>query len=217
MLERYPGAIWRPGPLWKVGYSFAGESGPKRGDVKHSAEGWWAGIHSVLDGPAASSWQFTVGFDRVEQHYPSRAHCYHAGDTDDDGGVAANLDLVGIEHLGKGTPLTPYQIEETAKLTYWLAEQEGRDIFERFDGWTPDEAGVWVLAEHKEVSNTWTACPSDRIPWPAVFRELEKLMVDSKALARLTAAIATWQAYAAQGVPCPPRVLAELHYVLHLS
>lgn len=180
-MDWYPGAIRRLGPTWKVGYSFVGESGPKRGDTKHSAEGWWPGIHSALDGPDRKSWQFTIGYDRVEQHYPRRAHCWHAGDVDDDGGVAANIDLDGIEHLGMaGTPLTAYQIEETAKLSYWLAEQEERDTFERFDGWSPDEAGLWLLVEHNEVSDYPTACPSNRIIWPQVFMELEKLMISKE-------------------------------------
>lgn len=154
----------RPGPAWKVGYSFVGEMGPKRGEVDHSAEGWWPGIYSALDGPLPKSWHFTIGLGRSEQHYPIQAHCWHAGDVDDDGGVAANLDFVGKEHLGvAGQPLIPYQVDMTTRITEWCAKQEGRNRFRRFDGWDPDEPGLWLLAEHKEVSDVYTECPSDRM------------------------------------------------------
>lgn len=170
---RYPQATWRPGPDWKVGYSFQGESGPKRGDVKHSAEGWWDGIHSVLDGPRTASWHFTIGLDRCEQHYPIDAYCWHAGDVDDDGAVAANIDLVGIEHLGvAGQPLTPYQIDMTAKISRWCAEQFGLDAFARY----PTQDGVWTLVEHREVSDVPTSCPSGRIPWDRIIVALEAPM-----------------------------------------
>ncbi|KKK88012.1 hypothetical protein LCGC14_2747500, partial [marine sediment metagenome] len=168
LTEWAPFATRRNGPSWKVGYSFAGEGGPKRGDVKHSADGWWGGIHSVLDGPKPVSWQFTVGFDRTEQHYPISAHCYHAGDTDDDGGVAANIDLVGIEHLGISDVLTPYQREMTVRISQFCAEQFGLRTFARY----PQQQDVWTLVEHNEVSNLPTNCPSGRIPWSAIIRML---------------------------------------------
>jgi hypothetical protein len=171
--EWCPFAVRRPGPAWKVGYSFCGEQGKKRGEVKHSAEGHWGGIHAGLDGPALKSWQFTVGYDRMEQHYPFRAHCWHAGDVDDDGAVAANVDLVGVEHLGfAGELLTDYQIDATAKLTIWLMEQEGhRDI-----ALYPIQGGLWTLAEHGEVSDTWTACPSGRIPRRIITEKVREYM-----------------------------------------
>ena len=156
-----PFATRRDGPAWKVGYSYQGEGGPKRGDVKHSAEGYWPGIYSRLDGPDRASWHFTVGYDRVEQHYPITAFCWHAGDVDDDGGVAANIDLVGIEHLGvRGEPLTPYQVEMTTKITRWCADQFLLRTFSRY----PAQDG-WTLVEHNQVSDVATACPSARIPW----------------------------------------------------
>ncbi len=189
-----PFAVRRAGPAWKVGYSFVGEAGPKRGDVKHSAEGYWAGLYSALDGSAFKSWHFTIGYDRTEQHYPFRAYCWHAGDVDNDGAVAANLDLVGIEHLGMaGEALSPYQVDMTVRITQWCAEQEGRGTYRRFDGWDPDESGLWLLAEHKQVSDVYTACPSNRIPWGiiipaveededmAVMEEIERLRAELKA------------------------------------
>ena len=164
-----PSAIRHHGAPVKVGYT-SGASGPKRGDVKHSAEGGWGGIHAVLaDLSRQSSWQFTVGYDRIEQHYPYIAHCWHAGDADDDGGVAANIDLVGIEHLGMaGTPLTDYQVAATVQISEWCAEQEGITRFARY----PEQAGVWTLAEHNQVSDVPTACPSGRIPWDTILKAL---------------------------------------------
>jgi len=156
----------------KVGYVSLGHGirGPKRGDAKHSAEGYWGGIHQALDNLARrASWHFTVGYDRTEQHYEVSAHTWHSGDVDDDGGVRGNVDLVGIEHLGMaGDPLTDYQVEMTERLSRWCAEQFGRDAkFTRY----PDQSG-WVLVEHNEVSDVPTACPSGRIPWARILRDL---------------------------------------------
>jgi len=175
MSEWAPFAVRRDGPAWKVGYSFIGEAGPKRGQVNHSAEGYWAGLYSALDGPLQKSWQLTVGYDRVEQHYPISAHCWHAGDVDDDGAVAANLDFIGVEFLGMaGEGLSPYQVDMAVRIPQWCAEQEGRSIFRRFDGWDPDEPGLWLLAEHNEVSDVPTACPSGRIPWAQIMRRVKE-------------------------------------------
>jgi len=169
MADWAPFATRRDGPAWKIGYSFPGEGGPKRGDAKHSAEGWWPGAYSVLDGPRRASWHFTVGLERIEQHYPVSAHCWHAGDVDDDGAVAANIDLVGIEHLGlAGQALTVYQVETTTRISQWCAAQFGVSGFARY----PVQAGVWTLVEHNEVSDVATSCPSGRIPWPDILRRL---------------------------------------------
>ena len=156
-----------------VGYEGNGRFGPKRGSVNHSAEGTnWDVIHDLL---LTKSWTFTIGYDRVEQHHPWNVNCWHCTDTDDDGGIMGNFELVGKEHLGMaGQPLTPYQVQETIKLDRWLAAQNGRDTFRRFDGWEPNEAGVWVECEHNEVSNTHTACPSGRIPWPVIMAALQE-------------------------------------------
>lgn len=170
MSDWAPFAVRRDGPAWKVGYSYAGEAGPKRGDVKHSAEGYWPGLYSVLDGPRRASWHFTVGFGRIEQHYPLSAHCWHAGDVDDDGGVAANIDLIGDEHLGvAGEPLTPYQVDGSALISRWAAEQNGLYRFARY----PTQNDVWTLAEHNQVSDVPTACPSNRILWEPIFAALQ--------------------------------------------
>ncbi len=179
----YPGAVRVPGPIEKTGYAFPGETGPKRGETKHSADGYWGGIYSVLfDLERRASWHFTIGYDRVEQHFAIDVHCWHAGDTDDDDGVAANFDLVGVEHLGRGrpqrlwTPLTAWQENETIKLSSWLGAQFGRTEFVRFPtlDLATDVPGMWLETEHNEVSNSFTWCPSNRINWPAIMAELNK-------------------------------------------
>jgi len=169
----YPKAVrWLGNPA-VTGYppSIGGTTAPKRGAVEHSAEGKsWDVIHDLL---LTKSWHFTVGYDRVEQHHPCNVNCWHGADTDDDGGVRANIDLEGIEHLGiAGEPLTPWQIGATVDLNRWLGAQYDRHTFRRFDGFDPDEPGVWLMCEHNEVSNTYTACPSGRIPWPEVMGRL---------------------------------------------
>ena len=93
------------------------------------------------------------------------AHCWHGNDTDDDGDVRANIDLVGVEHEGGGPgnesePLTVAQLEATIKLTAWMAAQFELTRFERFG--YHGRADAWLLVEHNEVGNTPTACPSGR-------------------------------------------------------
>ena len=162
----------RDGPTQKIGYAI-GKTSPKRGEIKHSAEGGLAGIFSVLDNLANdASWQFTIAYDKIYQHYPVEANCWHGNDTDDDQNVRANIDLVGIEHLGKaGEPLTPYQIDATVALTVALAKLTGRTPM-RF----PQQSG-WTMAEHNELGNTPTACPSGRIPWGTIHDRLFPVVV----------------------------------------
>lgn len=163
-----PFAVQRPGPVWKAGYPSLFLPGvPKLGEVKHSAEGGWAGAHSVLDGTARSSWQFTIG-EYIEQHYPVDAYCWHGGDLDDDGGVRANIQLVGVEHLGmRPTPIDDTQVALSAKLSRWLMETNGYTLAVRGLG-----AGAWSLYEHNEVSDVPTACPSGRIRWPELMAQI---------------------------------------------
>src|SRR5262245_13228648 len=124
----YPGAWHYPGPASKAGYP-GQATAPKRGEVKHSAGGYLDGAHSVLMNlDIQSSWQFTIAYDHVEQHYPLDACTWHGNDTDPDGDVKANIDLVGIEHLGvAGEPLTAYQTQATIDLSRWMAAQYGLD------------------------------------------------------------------------------------------
>jgi hypothetical protein len=185
----YPGAIRRPGPPEKVGYSHVGESGPKRGTVVHSAEGWWSGSHAVLDDlDRRASWHFTVGTDgMLEQHYPITFHCWHAGDVDDDGGVAANVDLIGIEELGMaGTPLSVPQNRVTADVIKWSANEFALAEFGLWTDWDM-QAYVWLLAEHNWVSDVYTACPSDRVVWEELFKLLGGEAMTDEEKARMVA------------------------------
>lgn len=175
-----PGAEKRPGPVAKIGYPAFGNKGPKRGDVKHSAEGTAAGLLVVLNGARRASWHFSVLKDgTIWQHYPINAHCWHAGDVDDDGGVKANVELVGIEHEGvAGQRLTAAQVEATLKITRYCA-----NYFDRLGSYARYPimpADGWTLVEHNEVSDTYTACPSDRIPWTEIISELEDDMTTYK-------------------------------------
>ncbi len=170
-----PEAIKKPGHPDKVGYDELGfgNKGPKRGTVVHSAEGWRTELlRLVKDINRRASWHFSVLTDgTIWQHYPIDAHCWHAGDTDDDGGVRANIELVGIEHEGvAGEPLTEYQVEMTVEITKFCA-----DFFDRtsaYERYPVMPADGWTLVEHNEVSNVATACPSGRIPWEYVMEIL---------------------------------------------
>lgn len=153
------------GPVWKVGYSYQGEQSPKRGVVPHSAEGYLPGLMSALNGPKAKSWQFSILYDEILQHYPVSANCWHAGDVDDDGGVAANIDLVGIEHLGMADdPLMVFQVNALVRLYAWLQKEHGFGAYALRDT-------VW---EHKWVSDDPTSCPSYRIPHTTIARLLQE-------------------------------------------
>lgn len=171
-----PFAVRRDGPASKVGYPGRLHA-PKRGEVKHSAVGSVAGAFQVLDNHSInSSWHFTVDKGgTVFQHYPLTVNCWHGNDTDSDGAVAANFDLIGIEHEGgppgnESEPLTDEQVRATVMVSQWAAAQFG---FERF-GRYPEQAGVWTLAEHNQVGNSPTACPSNRIPWPRILAMLNE-------------------------------------------
>ncbi len=179
-----------PGHPDKVGYERLGfgSKGPKRGDVKHSAEGWGTYLKFLVQSPLAiKSWHFSVLQDgTIWQHYPINVHCWHAGDTDDDDDVRANIELVGIEHEGLvGTPLTAEQTAATIEITKFCAE-----FFERtaaYDRFPVQPSDGWMLVEHNEVSNTYTACPSGRIHWEDVLAGLVTKGVADMALAFIKA------------------------------
>ena len=211
----FPGAQRWPGNSAVTGYlPPLGQRAPKRGAVLHSAEGSnWDVIHNLL---LTKSWHLTIGYDRVEQHHSLDVNCWHGADTDDDNAVRANIDLIGIEALGvAGEALTAYQREQEVELNRWCAAQFGRSTFHRFDGWDPDEAGVWVLAEHNEVSNTYTACPSGRIPWPRILAALEDTVDDQARLWMAVAALFGEAAsYALRGRPLPAALKAQIKYLV---
>lgn len=172
-----PGALIVPGHPDKIGYERLGfgSRGPKLGDVKHSAEGWAEYLKFLVQTPLAiPSWHFSVLLDGTKwQHYPIDAHCWHAGDTDDDGDVRGNIELVGIEHEGLvGTPLTAEQTQATAEITRFCAAYFGRaNAYARYPVMPADG---WTLAEHTQISNTFTACPSDRVNWDDILALLQE-------------------------------------------
>lgn len=150
----------------------------KRGEIKHDSGGPLSATLGVLDTHPINSWQFTVDDSGIYQHYPVDANCWHGNDTDPDQDVRANIELVGVEHtrangnaIGQGPALklSPTQIELTAKLTRWLADNGGRPQLLRYAVGLDAETDQWLECEHGEVGNTWTDCPSHRIPWAEVF------------------------------------------------
>lgn len=159
-------AIWRPGPKWKVGYTVFGRTSDKHGVVDHSSEGPLEATLGVLDSWRTVSWQFTVSaiellsennlLTRVYQHYPITDVCWHAG-------FAANKQYVGIEHCGrKDEPLTEPQYQTTLRLHRWLRQQGVLTVCER-------RVDLW---EHNELMAT--DCPSGRIPWDRLIRDLKE-------------------------------------------
>lgn len=156
MSNWYPLATVFAGPAWKA----YGGTNPNKGVVCHSAEGYKAGLRSELLNPnRRAQWHFSVYKDgAVDQHWPLTAVLAHGADWgNDNDGANANGELIAIEHEGKaGEPLTTAQREASVALVRWIAEQ-GR--------WEPSRTTNKTLWEHRELSDTGTACPSDRIPW----------------------------------------------------
>jgi hypothetical protein len=130
-------------------------------------EGSLAGVISVLEGPRQSSWQFSIiTTGAVYQHYGVTADCWHGADVDDDDNVRANLDLVGIEHEGfAGQVLTGAQVAALAHLYVWLQDEHGFQPYVR----------PQTVYEHGEVADSWTECPSGRIPHAAVAGTIAEL------------------------------------------
>lgn len=173
--DRYPDAVYTPGPEWKQGYDFfvgyANQNGGM-GVVIHSAEGNMAGLGGVLHGPRQASWHLTFPkFGVPIQHYSLNAITWHCGRYGDDGGqVAGNGCLLGIECEGKaGEPLTKNQV---ARLTaflewYWKAKGLGEPSRPLTEQTFPTRSIPLILDdelwEHNQISAT--DCPSDRIPW----------------------------------------------------
>ena len=170
-----PGAIIVPGHPDKVGYP-SGNSGPLRGTVVHSAEGWRSELKRLVqDVNRRASWCFSVLTDgTIWQHYPVDSWLWHSGDTDDDGGVKGNMELGSIEEEGlAGTPINEKQVASTVRVIQFQASHFERDkSYARYPVMPSDG---WTLAEHNQISNTFTACPSGRIRWDDI---LELLIVE---------------------------------------
>jgi hypothetical protein len=181
VIPRCPFAIWTPGPrnlapgtFNNFGYSWTGEFSPKRGAVLHDSTGPLQPTLNVVLAGGVPNWHFTVddATGLVYQHYEVEANCWHGNDTDPDDGVSANIDFVGIEHTRPNarvaSKLTEAGISATVALNQWLAEVCGFSLIVRF----PDQVGAWALADHNQVGNTPTACPSGRIPFDEILRRL---------------------------------------------
>ena len=156
MIDRYPDAIWSPGPAGNI---YAGAN-PAQGVVCHSVEGNYSDAYTPIDTMRERqvSWHFTIMQDgSVWQHYALSARCWHSGGR-------GNFSAIGIEHEGrKGEPLTPLQLAASVRLVRWIAEQGGWRMGRDNPGRT-----LW---EHHEISGT--SCPNGRIPWHAYTQEDE--------------------------------------------
>ncbi len=161
----------RPGPAWKTGYGTGDRTLAQiEGVVDHSMEGSLASAYSVLDGPAQSSWTFSLpAVGEPIQHYSLEKIPWHAGlpgDRRHDTSLIGNLTLVGKEHEGvAGEPWTGNQ-------TYWSARIDValRELCPAFGANPPTRRlNMW---EHRELSAT--SCPSGRNPWNAKFKLINK-------------------------------------------
>jgi len=127
-----------------------------RGLMYHSAEGAWGNMLAIPQAPLSvneRSWHLSFGKSgAVAQHYALDLRCGHSS--------SANDWTIGCEFEGvAGEPLTDEQVQAGAAFMRWLVEEH----------WLPDlsrgQPGK-TLWEHREVFAT--ACPSGRIPWPAL-------------------------------------------------
>ena len=147
---------WYPSAQKVLGVASKRRAGknPVKGVVCHSAEGYAAGLRAELANTTRSvQWHASILKDgTVWQHHPFSVRLNHAADT------YGNDNLVGIEHEGvAGEALTPAQLASSVALVWWLADRYG---------FKPSRTGVAkTLYEHREISDTGTACPSNRIPW----------------------------------------------------
>lgn len=161
-MTRIPGALWVPGPAYKLGYrGVPAYSNIMAGLVNHSLEGYEAGVVNQLYNPGAGSWCATVMKDgRKWQHYELEAVCWANGN------VWANKRFVAIEHEGRaGEPLTEPQIRASVEIAQLVADIPTAYPLAR------EPLSARTLWEHNEVAllsspNAGpTACPSSRIPW----------------------------------------------------
>jgi hypothetical protein len=145
-----------------------------RGLVAHSAEGYAEHLLDLaVNGPL--SWHMSNLKDgRLIQHFPFGAQTWHA--------TAFNPSFVGIEHEGvAGEPLTALQITNLVLVAREIAAWRGYTRIDRLTGM--DDPTAFLLAEHRQVvlfGGSATACPSGRIPWTEVLRQLEDKLTDEE-------------------------------------
>lgn len=158
-------AIRDPGPLSKTN----GGRNTVRGFVPHSAEGYWPHLQTLLHSPARqASWGASNLKDgQLIQHYPIYVQTWTSG-----AGYPNNNFFSNETEGVAGEPLTDgqvanivRQIRELSELRNWVPERPSN----------AQDVGA-TLYEHRECVR-WgaepTACPSGRIPWERILRELE--------------------------------------------
>lgn len=158
-------ALREPGPASKVN----GGTNGLLGLAWHSAEGFEAGMKSVLNGPRRASWHFSNMLDgRLKQHYPVFAQTWTSGSN------TPNNNAPGTESEGMaGTPLNDLQTANVVRLVKEFEAYTGQQATRDLDAWS--KAGL-VLVEHRECvrwGSASTACPSDRYDWPRILAALE--------------------------------------------
>ena len=174
MRDWCPFAVRVDGPRNSFGYDGVGDYSPKRGAILHDSTGPLQPTLNVVLAEGSPSWHFTIDDETglIYQHYEVSANCWHANDTDIDGNVRGNIDFVGIEHTRPNaaiaSKLSDAGIRAAVRLNRWLLEEAGFPFAVRY----PDQVGAWALAEHKQIGNTATACPSNRIPWGEIMWRL---------------------------------------------
>jgi len=199
-------AKWIPGPSGKQGgYPSYPYGTAKLGVINHSAEGWRAGLAAVLTNPSAGSWHFTVYRDgSIEQHYDSDAVCWHCG-VRPEWRKESNATLVGIEHEGvAGMALTEAQYQSSLKVNRWL--------FEIYKWGQPQlKVNLW---EHGWLSAT--SCPSGRIPWDRLIKDLKGAMMDRDRASR-QGSILLGRRWERPDIGWPPIKddITEASYVIH--
>lgn len=175
-----PWATWRAGPRQKLGYG-SKKTRPLtsiEGEVKHSAEGYYPAMLSVLDDLSRGSWHFSILLDgRLIQHYQLEDiawHCGLPGDERVDTSLIGNITLVGVEHEGIGAPINDAQIATTTRLS-----SELRILCPAYGSRPPQlRVNMW---EHGWLSQT--ACPSDRILWNPIIAGLTQLPIEEDDMA----------------------------------
>ncbi len=169
-MSSYPQSIWRPGPQSKVN----GGVNTIQGVVCHSMVGSFGAAMGELDKLSRrASWHYSVLQNGdVYAHYADEAQTWHAGS-------AYNNSTIGIEHEGgfspEDEPLTDAQRDASVALVRWLSQAHGFPLVRG--------NGLW---EHREVSDTPTACPSGRIPWE-FYTEGRRMYTDGEVDAKIRA------------------------------
>lgn len=157
-------AIREPGPLWKTNNLSANPPYPGPNPcteyMAHSAVGYLPGYRSRVSGSDRAAAHGIILFDgRMVQSYPVTAKVWHSAS-------ALNNTAVGMETEGGfqpvDQPLTPEQVEGHVRALRDLADFFGRP----HSYWQRPS----TLKEHRDVYAT--ACPSGRIPWVDIVREL---------------------------------------------